>query len=170
MPDAPKGEVVVTPDDRRFRDVLGHFATGVTIITAIDGDEPVGIAANSFASLSLDPPLVLFCVAHSSTTWPRIERAGMFAINILGEDHEALSQLFAKKGADRFTSTPWHTGVSGSPVLDEAIAYVDCELEASYPGGDHLIVVGRVLDLDVREGGRPLLFYKGSYGRIHSGS
>lgn len=168
MADTPRGEVIVTPDDRRFREVLGHFATGVTIITAIDDDEPVGISANAFTSLSLDPPLVLFCVARSSSTWPRIQHARKFAINILGEHHEGLSQLFATKGADRFTSTPWRTGVSGSPVLDEAIAYVDCELEAEYPGGDHLIVVGRVVDLDVRDGGRPLLFYKGSYGRIQT--
>jgi 3-hydroxy-9,10-secoandrosta-1,3,5(10)-triene-9,17-dione monooxygenase reductase component len=170
MADAQPGEVVVTPDDRRFRDVLGHFATGVTIVTAMDGEEPVGLAANSFTSLSLDPPLVLFCVALSSSTWPRIEPSGMFAVNILGEDHEELSQLFAQRGADRFGATPWHTGVSGSPVLDEAIAYVDCELEAQYPGGDHIIVVGRVLDFDLREDTRPLLFFQGTYARMHDGS
>jgi 3-hydroxy-9,10-secoandrosta-1,3,5(10)-triene-9,17-dione monooxygenase reductase component len=157
---------IVTPDDRRFRDVFGHFATGVTIITATAGEGPVGMAANSFTSLSLDPPLVLFCVAHSSSTWPRIEAAGKFAVNILGEEHEELSRLFAQRGADRFRSTPWHTGVSGSPVLDEAIAYVDCEFEAEYPGGDHKIIVGRVLDLDMREGARPLLFFRGTYLRI----
>jgi 3-hydroxy-9,10-secoandrosta-1,3,5(10)-triene-9,17-dione monooxygenase reductase component len=167
MVDAPDGEVVVTPDDRRFRDVLGHFATGVTIVTAMDGDEPVGLAANSFTSLSLDPPLVLFCVAHSSSTWPRIEPSGKFAVNILGEGHEELCQLFARPGADRFGPTAWHTGVSGSPVLDDAIAYVDCELEAQYPGGDHTIVVGRVLDFDLREGARPLLFFQGTYARMH---
>jgi 3-hydroxy-9,10-secoandrosta-1,3,5(10)-triene-9,17-dione monooxygenase reductase component len=166
VPDEPTETVLVT-DDARFRSVLGHFATGVTIITAVDDDEPVGIAANSFTSLSLDPPLVLFCVAHSSSTWPRIERAGTFAVNILGEDHEALSQLFAKKGADRFGQTPWHIGVSGAPVLEEAIAYVDCRFEAEYPGGDHKIIVGRVLDLDMREGARPLLFYKGGYEKMH---
>ena len=170
MPDARPGEVVVTPDDRRFRDVLGHFATGVTIITAMDGEEPVGLAANSFTSLSLEPPLVLFCVAHSSSTWPRIEPSGKFAVNILGEGHEELCRLFAQRGADRFGATPWHTGVSGSPVLDEAIAYVDCELEAQHPGGDHLIVVGRVLDFDLREGTRPLLFFQGGYARMHDGS
>jgi 3-hydroxy-9,10-secoandrosta-1,3,5(10)-triene-9,17-dione monooxygenase reductase component len=160
-------ETVLVPDDARFRSVLGYFATGVTIITAVDGDDPVGIAANSFTSLSLDPPLILFCVAHSSSTWPRIERAGTFAVNILGEDHEALSQLFAKKGADRFGQTPWRIGVSGAPVLEEAIAYVDCRFEAEYPGGDHKIIVGRVLDLDMREGARPLLFYKGGYEKMH---
>src|SRR5262249_51354309 len=155
-------------DDRRFRDVFGHFATGVTIVTAMDGEEPVGLAANSFASLSLDPPLVLFCVALSSTTWPRIEGAGRFAVNVLGEGHEELSRKFAERGADRFSATAWHTGVSGSPVLDEAIAYIDCELEARYPGGDHEIIVGRVVDLDVREGARPLIFYRGTYSRMHA--
>jgi 3-hydroxy-9,10-secoandrosta-1,3,5(10)-triene-9,17-dione monooxygenase reductase component len=166
MGERPREEVV-TPDDRRFRDVFGHFATGVTIITAMDGAEPVGMAANSFTSLSLDPPLVLFCVAHSSGTWPRIEAAGKFAVNILGEEHEELSRLFALKGADRFARTPWHRGVSGAPVLDDAIAYIDCDFEAEYPGGDHKIVVGRVLDLDMLEGARPLLFYKGGYSKMH---
>jgi flavin reductase (DIM6/NTAB) family NADH-FMN oxidoreductase RutF len=88
-------------------------------------------------------------------------------VNILGEDGEALCQLFAMKGADRFASTPWRVGVSGAPVLEEAIAYLDCRFEAEYPGGDHKIIVGRVLDLDVREGARPLLFYKGGYQRMH---
>jgi 3-hydroxy-9,10-secoandrosta-1,3,5(10)-triene-9,17-dione monooxygenase reductase component len=161
---------VIAPDDRRFREVLGHFATGVTIITATDDGEPVGLAANSFTALSLDPPLVLFCVGNTSSTWPRIERAGTFAVNILGEGHEELSQLFASRGADRFSHTPWHAGVSGAPVLDEAIAYLDCALEAQYPGGDHTIVVGRVLDLDLREGARPLLFYQGRYTRMDEGS
>ncbi len=160
-------EEVVTSDDRRFRDVFGHFATGVTIITAMDGDEPVGMAANSFASLSLDPPLVLFCVAYSSTTWPRIEAVGKFAVNILGEQHEKVSRVFAQKAADRFGQTPWRCGVSGAPVLEEAIAYIDCEFEAEHPGGDHKIVVGRVLDLDVLARGRPLVFFRGSYTKIH---
>ena len=173
MPEQPAegspSEIVLVPDDARFRTVMGHFATGVTIITAMDDGEPVGIAANSFTSLSLDPPLVLFCVAHSSSTWPRIERAGRFAVNILGEHQEELSQLFATKGADRFGQTKWRVGVSGSPVLEDAMAYIDCEMDAQYPGGDHSIVVGRVLDLDVREGARPLLFFRGGYGRLKSG-
>jgi 3-hydroxy-9,10-secoandrosta-1,3,5(10)-triene-9,17-dione monooxygenase reductase component len=160
-------DTVLVPDDKRFRSVLGHFATGVTIVTALDDGEPVGLAANSFTAVSLDPPLVLFCVAHSSSTWPRIERAGTFAVNILGEGHEELSDLFARPGADRFAATPWRPGVSGAPVLEDAIAYLDCEFEAEYPGGDHRIVVGRVLDLDMREGARPLLFFRGGYERMH---
>jgi 3-hydroxy-9,10-secoandrosta-1,3,5(10)-triene-9,17-dione monooxygenase reductase component len=162
-------DTLLVPDDARFRAVLGHFATGVTIVTAVDEGEPVGMAANSFTSLSLDPPLVLFCIAHSSSTWPRIENAGTFAVNILGEGHAELAQLFAKKGADRFGSTAWRVGVSGAPVLEDAIAYIDCTFEACYPGGDHKIVVGRVLDLDVREGARPLLFFRGGYGRMSDG-
>ena len=168
MADVPN-EIVVTPDDRRFRDVMGYFATGVTIITAMDGDEPVGLAANSFTSLSLDPPLVLFCVGRTSTTWPRIERARRFAVNILGEHQEELSVLFAAKGADRFGSVDWHLGVGGSPVLHDVIAYLDCEFWAEYDGGDHIIVVGRVLDLGVTHDAGPLLFFRGQYGRLRVG-
>jgi 3-hydroxy-9,10-secoandrosta-1,3,5(10)-triene-9,17-dione monooxygenase reductase component len=166
---AEGGDAVVRPDDLRFRTVLGHFVTGVTIITAMDDGEPVGVAANSFTSVSLEPPLILFCVAHSSTTWPRIQRTGKFAVNVLGEHQEELSRLFATKGVDRFSQTPWHSGVSGSPVLDEAIAYLDCLIDAEHPAGDHTIVVGRVLDLGVSEGARPLLFYRGTYGRMLPG-
>ena len=148
--------------------MLGHFATGVTIITAMDGEEPVGMAANSFTSLSLDPPLILFCVAHTSSTWPRIEAAGTFAVNILGEDHEELSQPLRQEGRRPLLARRRGASASsGAPVLEEAIAYLDCRFEAEYPGGDHKIIVGRVLDLDMREGSRPLLFYKGGYERMH---
>jgi 3-hydroxy-9,10-secoandrosta-1,3,5(10)-triene-9,17-dione monooxygenase reductase component len=156
----------ITPDDRHFREVFGHFATGVTIVTSMDQGTPVGLAANSFTSLSLDPPLVLFCIANSSTTWPRIEASKKFAVNVLGEDHQDLCRLFAQRGADRFEHAGWHQGVSGSPVLDDAIAYIDCEIEAQYPGGDHQIVVGRVIDLDMSQDARPLIFFKGSYGVV----
>jgi 3-hydroxy-9,10-secoandrosta-1,3,5(10)-triene-9,17-dione monooxygenase reductase component len=163
---APGDEQVYRPDAGEFRGVLGQFATGVTIITAVDDDEPVGVAANSFTSVSLDPPLVLFCVARSSTTWPRIEKARKFAVNILGEHQEELSGLFAKKGADRFGNTDWHIGVGGSPVLHDTLAYLDCEFWAEYDGGDHIIVVGRVLDLGVQRDAGPLLFFRGQYGRL----
>jgi 3-hydroxy-9,10-secoandrosta-1,3,5(10)-triene-9,17-dione monooxygenase reductase component len=157
---------VVTPQDRSFRDVLGHFATGVTIITAMDGDEPVGVAANSFTSVSLEPPLILFCVAHTSSTWPRIQRAGRFAVNILGEESEDLCRLFATRDADRFGQTAWHVGTAGSPILDQAIAFLDCVVEAEHPAGDHTIVVGRVLDLGMSDDSRPLLFFRGRYARL----
>ena len=156
----------MTFDSTAFRQALSQLPTGVAVVALAEEDEIHAMTVGSFTSLSLDPPLVLFCVANSSSTWPRIEAAGTFAINILGEGHEDLSNLFAKKGADRFSATPWHTGVSGAPVLDEAIAYLDCRFEAEYPGGDHKIVVGRVLDLDLREGARPLLFFRGKYTRM----
>lgn len=159
-------EDIYRPDAAEFRRVLGQFATGVTIITAMDGDEPAGVAANSFTSVSLDPPLVLFCVARTSTTWPRIERARKFAVNILGEHQEELCKLFAQKGVDRFGQIEWHLGVGGSPVLEDVIGYLDCEFWAEYDGGDHIIVVGRVLDLGVDHDAGPLLFHQGKYGRL----
>jgi 3-hydroxy-9,10-secoandrosta-1,3,5(10)-triene-9,17-dione monooxygenase reductase component len=157
---------VLTPDASTFRETLGHFVTGVTIITALDGDEPVGMAANSFTSVSLDPPLVLFCAAHSSTTWPRIRGARTFTVNILDERQEDLCRLFAQKGVDRFGQVGWRPGAGGSPVLDGVHAYIDCDIWAEYEGGDHMIVVGRVLDLGISAEAGPLLFYRGTYGRL----
>jgi flavin reductase (DIM6/NTAB) family NADH-FMN oxidoreductase RutF len=162
-------EEIYRPDAGEFRAVLGQFATGVTIITAVDEGEPVGVAANSFTSVSLDPPLVLFCVARTSSTWPRIEHARKFAVNILGDHQEQLSGLFATKGADRFGQTDWHLGVGGSPVLHDTLAYLDCEFWNEYEGGDHIIVVGRVLDLGLQREGNPLLFFRGKYGRLADG-
>lgn len=166
MTEAEPTERVITPDAASFRETLGHFATGVTIITAIDDGEPVGMAANSFTSVSLDPPLVLFCAAKSSTTWPRIRNARQFTVNILDEHQEELCRLFAQKGADRFGQVEWHRSAAGSPVLGDVHAYIDCEAWAEYEGGDHVIVVGRVLELGVSADAGPLLFYRGDYGRL----
>ena len=163
---ADTAELILTPDSDSFRNVLGHFATGVTVVTAMDGDEPVGMAANSFTSVSLDPPLVLFCAAKSSTTWPRIQGAKRFAANILDEHQEDISRLFAARGVDRFAQIAWRPGAGGSPVLDRVHAYVDCETEAEYEAGDHIIVVGRVLELGLRADAGPLLFYRGTYRRM----
>jgi len=164
--EAGAGDEVIRPGGEDFRLVLGQFVTGVTIITAMDGDEPAGVAANSFTSVSIDPPLVLFCVGRTSTTWPRIEAARRFAVNILGEHQEELSRLFATKGADRFGRVDWHVGVGGSPVLHDVLAYLDCEFWAEYDGGDHIIVVGRVLDLGVTHDAGPLVFFRGEYVRL----
>ncbi len=159
-------ETVYEPQQSEFRTVLGQFATGVTIITAMSEVGPVGVAANSFTAVSLDPPLVLFCVARTSSTWPHIEQARKFAVNILGGHQEQLCQLFATKGADRFEATPWHVGAGGSPVLHDTLAYLDCEFWAEYDGGDHVIVVGRVLDLGVIRDGGPLIFFQGGYRQL----
>jgi 3-hydroxy-9,10-secoandrosta-1,3,5(10)-triene-9,17-dione monooxygenase reductase component len=153
------------PDPATYRTVLGHFATGVALITAVDGEEPVGMACNSFTSVSLEPPLVLFCAAKSSSTWPRIQQAGKWAANFLAEDGEETCRLFAQKGADRFAHVAYTIGRSGSPVLDHALAFVDCETVAEHDAGDHIIVVGQVLELGYASEGKPLLFYRGGYGR-----
>jgi len=163
---SPSRKQVLAPDPASLRTVLGHFATGVAIITAADGDEPVGMACNSFTSVSLDPQLVLFCAAKSSSTWPRIQAARKWAANILDEEGEEVCRLFAQKGADRFAHIAYTTGRTGAPLLDSAIAFVDCETVAEHDAGDHLIVVGRVLELGYSPEGRPLLFYRGGYGRF----
>ncbi|HLG00321.1 MAG TPA: flavin reductase family protein [Acidimicrobiia bacterium] len=153
-------------DGALYRQVLGHFATGVTVITAVDSGEPVGMAANSFTSVSLDPPLVLFCAGTSSTTWPRIDAAGAYAVNILAGDQEEVSRKFAAKDGDRFEGVGWSTAVTGSPILDGALAYLDCTIDARHDAGDHVLVVGRVVDLAVPREGPPLLFFRGGYADL----
>lgn len=152
-------------DAARFRQVLGHFCTGITVVTATHEGEPVGFTAQSFSSLSLDPPLVLVCPAKSSSSWPRISAAGAFCANILAEDQEAVCRSFATRGADKFRGIGWTPAPgTGSPLLTGSLAWVDCRLEVEHDAGDHLIAVGRVLDMGVAAEGRPLLFYRGGYG------
>jgi len=159
----------MTPDEASYRTVLGHFATGVTIITAMDGDTPTGLSANSFSSVSLDPPLVLFCAAKASSTWPKIQSAGVFTVNILNEHQEDVCRVFATKGADRFSRIGYRPASgTGSPILHDSLAYIDCRIEAEHDAGDHVIVVGRVLELGVLSDHGPLLFYRGGYGRFEA--
>lgn len=156
-------------DDARMRQIMGHFATGVTIVTAVDGDEPVGLTAQSFTSLSLNPPLILFCPGKTSSTWPRIEKAGSFCVNILGEAQEAICRTFAASGTDKFANVTWTpSDTTGAPVLDDVLAWVDCTLESQHDAGDHVIVVGRVVDLSMEQEGKPLLFYRGGFGTFEA--
>jgi 3-hydroxy-9,10-secoandrosta-1,3,5(10)-triene-9,17-dione monooxygenase reductase component len=164
----PKSTWGLEPDSATYRTVMGHFATGVTVVTALDGDETVGMACNSFTSVSLDPPLVLFCAAKSSTTWPHIHNAHHFAVNVLGEEDEALCRTFAAQDVDRFAAVTHHRGSTGAPILQDALAYIDCETEVEHDAGDHVIVVGRVIELGYATEGKPLLFYRGGYGRYES--
>jgi 3-hydroxy-9,10-secoandrosta-1,3,5(10)-triene-9,17-dione monooxygenase reductase component len=150
-------------DPVRFRQVFGHFCTGVTVVTSALAGEPVGFACQAFAALSLQPPLVLFCPAVASATWPRIERAGHFCVNVLAEGQRSLSRVFGTSGAGKFTGVRWSSTVDGSPVLDGVLAWAACRIEAVYPAGDHHLVVGRVTELGECREGRPLLFYKGQY-------
>jgi 3-hydroxy-9,10-secoandrosta-1,3,5(10)-triene-9,17-dione monooxygenase reductase component len=149
---------------RRFRDVLGHLPTGVAVIAAEDADGPVGMACNSLASVSLDPPLVSLCPAKSSATWPRIAATGRFCASVLASDHEDACRGFARRGHDRFAAVET-VRRAGGPAIADAIAWIDCEIEASHDAGDHLVVLGRVLALDAHDDGRgPLVFYRGAFG------
>ena len=149
-----------------YRATLGHFCSGVTIVTAAAADGPAGMTCQSFCALSLEPPLILVCPGKSSSSWPRIESSGAFAVNVLAEDQEELCRTFAAKGADKFAGVGWTPGTfSGAPILAGALAWIECRLEQLHDAGDHLIAVGRVLDLRAREG-RPLLFFRGGYGRF----
>jgi flavin reductase (DIM6/NTAB) family NADH-FMN oxidoreductase RutF len=155
-------------DGIRFRSVLGRFATGVVAITAIDSEtgKPTGLAANSFTSVSLDPPLVAFCVAHTSSTWPRLKVAERLCINILSEPQQDVCRQLAIRGGDKFANIDWTTSPGGSPVIKEALAWIECTVENEYLAGDHMIVVARVHHLDKHHEGEPLLFYQGVYGRF----
>ncbi|MCW2992089.1 MAG: monooxygenase, partial [Solirubrobacterales bacterium] len=126
-----------------FRHVLGHLPTGVTVITAYAADGPTGMAANSVTSVSLDPPLVLFCPAKASTTWPAIRESGRFCINIMAGHHEEATRQFALKGADRFTGVAYSDRPCG-PALDDAVAWIECTMRDEHDAGDHTIVVGSV--------------------------
>ncbi len=162
------GGAAPTPfDTARFREVLGHFATGVTIVTAMEGAEPVGFTCQAFTSLSLAPPLVALAPGKSSTSWPRIAAAGSFCVNILAEHQEALSRDFAVSGGDKFTGVGWRPAANGAPVLDGALAWVECAFELAHDAGDHELVVGRVLEMGVNRG-RPLVYYRGGFGRFES--
>ncbi|WP_406865353.1 flavin reductase family protein [Streptomyces sp. HUAS MG47] len=173
-PAGPRPELRAVRDDERapvdpgeFRRVLGHFASGVTIVAARDEDGLAGFACQSFASLSLDPPLVVFMVARTSTTWPRIARAGTFCVNVLGAEQGELCRAFAVSGADKFAGVAHAPApVTGSPRLAGVPAWVDCTIRAVHTGGDHLIVVGAVEALGAEDDGAPLLFHRGRFGRF----
>ncbi len=152
-------------DEARFREVLGHFATGITVVTALEEGVPVGFTCQSFAALSLDPPMVILAPARSSTSWPLIAQAGAFCVNILEEHQEALGRAFAVSGGDKFAGVGWSAGVTGAPVLEGALAVVECRLGDIFDGGDHELVTGHVVATEIGEGS-PLLFYRSGFGRF----
>ena len=150
-------------DGAEMRRVMGHFASGVTVITGTHRDEPVGFVCQSFTSVSLDPPLVLFCPAHTSTTWPRIAVSGAFCVNVLAADQTDLCKRFATSGGDKFDGVDWHQTPWG-PSLDGVLATVHCEVHAVHPTGDHDVVIGQVRELVTHRDHGPLLFFKGQFG------
>ncbi|WP_370131290.1 flavin reductase family protein [Streptacidiphilus sp. EB103A] len=159
-------------DPLLMRSVLGHFCTGVTVISALAADDtPAGFACQSFSSLSLDPPLVSFNVARTSASWPRIAHAGSFCVSVLAADQGGLCRTFAvssASGADKFAGVEWSPSPgTGAPRIADALAWIDCTIHAVHVGGDHLIVLGRVCELSVgRADVGPLLFYRGGFGEL----
>ena len=167
---APGGEPSVggpfeSFDEDSFRQVLARFATGVVVVTGSTEDGPAGLTCQSFSSLSLDPPLVLLSTARTSKTWPRIEATGRFAVNVLGDDQREPSERFAVSGGDKFAGVAWRTGALGNPLLDGAIAHLECDVHAVHGGGDHVIVLGRVRALEAPglEERAPLVYFRSAY-------
>ena len=152
-------------DDARFRQAMGHFASGVTVVTTAAASDLYGMTVSSFSSLSLSPPLILICIDKSVPSHDIIKAAGCFVVNILAERQEHLSRRFATTGADKFKGVAWHSGQLGLPVLDNTLAAIECRLRDALDGGDHTIFVGEVVDAEVREG-VPLLYYRRGYREL----
>ena len=153
-------------DSREFRNTMGLFATGVTVVTAQYRHQRRGMTANSFASVSLHPPLLLVCVDHSASMLPILEVAETFAVNILAADQRAASDAFARHGESEavMNGVPFHDGPAGSPILEGVLGWAECRVEERYSGGDHTILVGRVESIAIeRPDDDPLLFFSGGY-------
>ena len=149
-----------------FRRVLGHLPTGVTVVTAFTPEGPRGLSANSVTSVSLDPPLILFCPAKSSETWPALREAGRFVVNVMAGHHAPLIRRVAAKGVDRFEGVEFSERPTG-PGLVDAVAWIECSLRDEHDAGDHTIVVADVLGIEAAEDVDPLVFYRGRYGTVN---
>ena len=149
----------------RFREALGHYASGITVITSHFEGEPIGFTCQSFHSVSMDPPLVSFSVMTRSASYPKIRQAGRFVVNILSDEQVAISRQFAHRGPDKWRGVQWQASPLGSPKLAGSLHWLDCELYAEYAAGDHLIVLGEVKALKLQEGAslQPLLYFKAEY-------
>jgi flavin reductase (DIM6/NTAB) family NADH-FMN oxidoreductase RutF len=156
----------MTIDRSELRRVMGHFATGVTVITTRDADgRPYGFTANALCSVSLDPPMLLVCVDKGAESHPALARSGVFAVNILRHGHEDLSRRFAVSGGDKFGEVSHRDGRTGVPVLDDALGFIECRVVDAHDAGDHTIYLGQIEHLEAFEGD-PLLFFRGKYRRL----
>jgi len=150
-----------------FREVAGRFATGVAVVTGVDAEGPVGFTAQSFTSVSLDPPPVSVCPGKGVASWARIGPTGRFCVNVLSAEQESLSRTFATKDADKFVGVGYSNDLCpAGPVLDGIVAWIGCRIAAEYEAGDHVIVLGEVEELGVGPGQRPLVFYRGGYAGL----
>jgi 3-hydroxy-9,10-secoandrosta-1,3,5(10)-triene-9,17-dione monooxygenase reductase component len=152
--------------DSQFKDAMGRFATGVTVVTGIEQGLPVGFTCQSFISLSIDPPFIVLAPARTSTSWPRIARTGTFCVNVLADDQRALAQNFAVSGGTKFEGVDWRpASMTGSPVIEGCLAWTDCAVELVHEAGDHELIIGKVLDLGTCNGS-PLLFVRSRFAAL----
>ncbi|WP_411384238.1 flavin reductase family protein [Pseudomonas sp. L7] len=149
----------------RFREALGHYASGITVVTSFIDDEPIGFTCQSFYSVSMSPPLVSFSVMSNSASYPKIRQAGRFAVNILSDEQVGISNQFARRGTDKWHGVEWQSSPLGNPLIAGSLHWLDCEIHAEHAAGDHLIVIGEVKALTLQEAGatQPLLYFKGQY-------
>jgi 3-hydroxy-9,10-secoandrosta-1,3,5(10)-triene-9,17-dione monooxygenase reductase component len=154
-------------DGLKFRSVLGHYPTGVCAVTAIHEGKPVAMIVGSFTSVSLDPPLVAFFPGCESSSWPKIRAAGAFCINVVGAHQMELCKSLSSKAEDKFSDVPFRLSSLGSPMLEDALAWIDCELAAVEDAGDHYMAMGLVKHLEAGQLHDPLLFHRGGYGRFN---
>ena len=153
-------------DLQEFKDAMSRFTTGVTIVAGIEDGQPVGFTCQSFVSLSVEPPFIAVAPARTSTSWPRIARAGRFCVNVLSDRQEDLCRGFAVSGGNKFEGVDWHPApVSGAPVIADSLAWVDCQVELVHDAGDHELIIGKVLDLGTGEGA-PLLFFRREFATV----
>ncbi|WP_121708923.1 flavin reductase family protein [Streptomyces sp. E5N91] len=155
-------------DTATFRSVIGHFCSGVTVVTGQTDDGPVGFTCQGFHSLSLEPALIVLLPGRGSTSWPRIAATGSFCVNVLAGDQEEVSNAFAVSGGDKFGGVDWRPSPYGSPMIEGAAAWIHCTVDQVHKGGDHWIVVGAVRDLAANADPDPLLFYRGKYLQAES--
>ena len=152
------------PDQAALRRVLGHFCTGIAVITGHDDNRPIGFTCQSVTSVSLDPPYISFCPATTSTSWPLIKGTGSVCVNILAADQRTVCAQSATSGGDKFRGIDWSPAANGAPGLEGTLAAIEADIEFEHLAGDHSIVVGRVTALHAHDGREPLLFYRGEYG------
>lgn len=154
-------------DKDLFRQVMGNFAAGVTVITTVGADkQPFGLTATAFTSLSLVPPLVLICIGKASETYPYFETAGIFGVNFLAASQQDISQRFASSGGDKFSGIEWHRGSLGAPLLESTIGHLECRIVNCFDGGDHTIYVGEV-EAAASGDGNPLVYFRSAYGTVN---
>ncbi|CAN5353032.1 flavin reductase family protein [soil metagenome] len=149
-----------------FRRILGHYPTGICAITAMKDGAPVGMVVGSFTSVSLDPPLVAFFPDRNSTSWPKIEAAGRFCVNVLGAQQQDVCKALSSKSDNKFDAVRYRLSSQGLPIVSGSVAWIECELDTVHEAGDHFIVIGRVHALDLEHDHRPLLFFQGGYGQF----